>query len=176
MTKKIFLTGYMCVGKTTIGNNLARKLNLPFVDTDLLIENYYQKKIIDIFEEKGEKEFRKIEQNTLQKIAKHKKNMVISTGGGTPCFFQNMELMNISGITVYLKISTKLLTERLINKKHIRPLIKNKNSEEIECFVSNNLLERELFYNQASVICHVDKMTDNDIVKYLVQKIQLMYE
>lgn len=169
--KKIFLTGYMGVGKTTIGNNLAKKLNFPFIDIDLLIEEYYKKKIANIFIEKGEKEFRKIEQKTLKKIIQWEKNLVVATGGGTPCFFQNMALMNISGITIYLKIAIELLIERLIKIKYGRPLIRNKNIEEIKCFVNDNFVKRESFYKKASIICSIDKMTINDITKYLIQKI-----
>lgn len=169
--KRIFLIGYMGVGKTTIGKELAEKLNLPFVDTDLFIEDRCRKKITDIFVEKGEKNFREIEKKNLQEIIHRWENIIVSTGGGIPCFSNNMKLMNASGITIYLKIATELLIERLINMKSVRPLIKDKSPEEIKCFVADNLVEREPFYNQASIIFPINKLTMDDIIKSLMLKI-----
>jgi len=169
--KRIFLIGYMGVGKTTIGKNLAEKLNMPFIDTDLFIENRYRGKITDIFVEEGEEKFRRIEQKILQEIIHRWGNVVVSTGGGTPCFFHNMKLMNTSGITVYLKISTELLIERLINMKCVRPLIKDKSPEEIKCFVADNLVKREPFYSQASIIFSINKLTMDEIITKLILKI-----
>jgi shikimate kinase len=93
--KPFFLIGYMGSGKTTLGKQLAKKLNLQFVDMDLFIENRYHKSISEIFKEKGEDGFREIERRTLQEIAGFE-NVIISTGGGLPCFFDNMDLMNKS--------------------------------------------------------------------------------
>ncbi|BAG83462.1 shikimate kinase [Candidatus Azobacteroides pseudotrichonymphae] len=169
--RRIFLIGYMGAGKTTIGKILAEKLNLSFIDTDFFIKNRYKKEITDIFAGEGEEKFRRIEQKILQEIIQKWENIVISTGGGTPCFFHNMELMNASGTTVYLKATIELLTERLINMKCARPLIKDKSPEEIKYFVINNLVKRELFYNQASIVFFIKKMTMNDIIENLMPKI-----
>ena len=99
--QNIFLIGYMGVGKTTIGKQIAQGLGREFVDMDLFIENRYHKAVSGIFAEKGEDFFREIEHRILQEVAQFE-NTVIATGGGTPCFFDNMDLMNRTGITVYL--------------------------------------------------------------------------
>ncbi|MDR2843855.1 MAG: shikimate kinase [Candidatus Symbiothrix sp.] len=148
---KIFLIGYMGAGKTTIGQNLARRLNLQFVDTDKYIESRYRKKINQIFAERGEEEFREMERKALQEVTQFE-NVVISTGGGTPCFFDNMQWMNQHGQTVYLKVAVEELAHRLNICKQNRPLIKDKNLDEIRQFVAENLLQREVCYNLAHII------------------------
>ena len=149
--QNIFLIGYMGAGKTTIGKQIAKRLGWPFVDMDLFIENRYHKAVPDIFAEKGEEGFRKIEQAILQEVAQFE-NTVISTGGGTPCFFDNMDLMNRTGITVYLKVPVSELVRRLITGKQERPLIKDKNREELTRFITENLEKREVWYNRAGII------------------------
>jgi shikimate kinase len=149
--RKFFLIGYMGSGKTTVGKQLAKKLNLGFIDMDLFIENRYHKSISAIFEEKGEAGFREIERKALYEIIDFE-NVVISTGGGLPCFFDNMDVMNQTGITIYLKTSAEELLERLRNGKQKRPLIKDKNPEEIKDFIATNLEKREKFYNKATFI------------------------
>jgi shikimate kinase len=153
--QKIFLIGYMGSGKTTIGKLLAKKMNLQFVDIDLFIENRYRKSITAIFAEKGEAGFREIERRTLQEIAGFE-DIVISTGGGLPCFFDNMDVMNDSGTTIYLKTSMKELVKRLNTGKQNRPLIKDKTTAELYEFVDQNLQKREPFYNKAAIIFEMD--------------------
>jgi shikimate kinase len=143
----------MGAGKTTIGRLLAKKLSRSFVDVDGFIENRYHKTIAAIFEEKGEACFREIERRTLQEISALEK-VVISTGGGLPCFFNNMDLMNRTGTTIYLKETVDELVNRLNSENQKRPLIKGKSSEELREFVETNLKKREFFYNQAT--CTVD--------------------
>lgn len=140
----------MGAGKTTVGRRLAEELNMDFVDLDLFIENRYRKKVGDIFAEKGEAGFREIEMKTLQEVA-HFENVLISTGGGTPCFFENMSFMNESGITVYIKVTKEELANRLDLCKHNRPLIKDKSKEELLNYIHENLIIREPFYNQATL-------------------------
>ena len=151
---KIFLIGYMGAGKTTIGKLLAKRLNWSFIDLDSFIENRYRRTIAAIFEEKGEAGFREIERRTLQEISSFE-NTVISTGGGLPCFFDNMDLMNKTGITIYLRAEVNELVGRLSFDKHKRPLIKGKNKEELREFVEINLKKREPFYNRAKIIFDV---------------------
>ena len=141
----------MGTGKTTVGTLLANKLNWSFIDIDCFIENRYHKTITSIFEEKGETGFREIEHRTLQEISGFEK-VVISTGGGLPCFFDNMDLMNQSGITIYLKSSVDELTNRLNFDKQKRPLIKDKSPEELRDFVETNLIKREQFYSRAKIV------------------------
>jgi shikimate kinase len=145
----VFLIGYMGAGKTTIGRLLAKKLNWSFVDIDGFIETRYHKTITAIFEEKGEAGFREIERRVLLEISAFEK-VIISTGGGLPCFFDNMELMNRTGVTVYLKETVDELVNRLNSENQKRPLIKGKSSEELREFVETNLGKREIFYNQAT--------------------------
>ncbi|MDR1763222.1 MAG: shikimate kinase [Dysgonamonadaceae bacterium] len=153
----IFLTGYMGCGKTTLGKYIAQKTGLQFVDMDLFIENRYRKSINAIFEEKGEAEFRLIENRILKDVADFE-NVVVSTGGGLPCFFDNMEVMNRSGITVYLKTDRDILAERLFGAKDKRPLLKGKNRDELRDFVAKSLAEREKFYSQAQIIFDCDRL------------------
>jgi shikimate kinase len=153
--QNIFLIGYMGAGKTTIGKKLAKRLERPFVDTDRFIENRYHKKVSEIFAEKGEAFFREIEHNVLQEVAQFE-NTVISTGGGAPCFFDNMDLMNRTGTTVYLKVPVSGLAERLIVCRQKRPLIKDKTMDELERYISMNLNQRETWYNRAAIIFPVE--------------------
>lgn len=166
----IFLIGYMGSGKTTTGKLLAKKLNLQFIDTDMFIENRYCKSISAIFEEKGETGFREIERRILLEILDFE-NVVVSTGGGTPCFFDNMDLMNQSGITVYLKASVDELAERLKNGKQKRPLVKGKDLEEIKTCIAANLEKREHFYNQAAFIFETKNFFSKGSFKYQIERL-----
>jgi len=150
----LYLVGYMGTGKTTVGKSLAEKLNRSFVDVDEFIENRYHHTIASIFEEKGEMGFREIERRALQEISEFE-NTVVSTGGGLPCFFDNMDVMNRTGITIYLKASVDDLLARLNLNKQKRPLIEGKSSEELQEFIELNLKKRESFYNQAAMVVDV---------------------
>ncbi len=170
--KRVFLIGYMGSGKTTIGKKIAEKINMHFIDLDLFIENRYRKNIRQIFEEKGEAVFRKIEAQALKEVAEFE-DIVVSTGGGVPCFFNNMALMNTWGTTIYLKVSVEELVKRLNGCKQNRPLIKDKDPDELKIYVSESLKERELFYNQASFVLDTEQLlTETDVdtmVDYLIR-------
>lgn len=159
MMMRIFLIGYMGVGKTTAGRELAKMLNLDFIDLDLFIQCRYNKSITGIFEEEGEKRFREIENKVLKEVAEFE-DIVVSTGGGVPCFFDNMEIMNRAGITVYLKAEPQLLAERLNLCKEKRPLIKDKDEEGMLRFVSESLEKRSAFYDRAKIVYKTDKLID----------------
>lgn len=154
----IFLVGYMGSGKTTVGKKLAGHLNFDFIDLDRFIENTFKVTIPTVFERYDETTFRKLESETLNKTFKLQ-NTVIATGGGTPCFYNNMELINKNGISIYLKLSTKSLFHRLINSKQKRPLIKNKSIDEIKNFIEENLKTREPYYEQAKIITKGEDIT-----------------
>ena len=162
--KRIFLIGYMGSGKSTIGKLLAKNAGLQFVDLDLFIEKRHHKSIGQLFTEKGEPGFREIERRALEEVSEFE-TTVISTGGGAPCFFDNMDLMNRSGLTIYLKVSESKLVNRLHHIKHNRPLIKNKNEEELRLFISENLRKREPFYNQAKLIFDAEEGIDHIVPK-----------
>ncbi|MDR3142751.1 MAG: shikimate kinase [Tannerellaceae bacterium] len=161
--KRIYLIGYMGAGKTTVGKKLARQMNLSFIDLDHYIEARYHKMVRQLFEEKGEAVFRDIECKMLHETGMIE-NVVISTGGGTPCFFDNMSFMNQTGTTVYLKTSSGELTKRLELVKHTRPVLKGLSGEKLKQFITDNLEKRDPWYKQASVIFDAEKMlTENDV-------------
>jgi shikimate kinase len=122
---RIYLIGYMGSGKSTVGKGLAKKLNLQFIDLDNYIEERNFKTIPEIFASVGEVGFRKIEQHALKEIAEFE-NVVVATGGGAPCFFDNMELIKRTGVSVYLNGTPRILAERLLNSKTERPLMKSR--------------------------------------------------
>jgi len=161
--KRLFFIGYMGAGKTTIGKALSKELDLSFVDLDHFIEGRYHKTVRQLFVERGEKEFREIEKNALHEVAQFE-NIIISTGGGTPCFYDNMSLMNSVGLTVYLKASVEELINRIELSKHTRPVLKDLSGEALIQFVSQSLAERSLQYEQAHIIFDAEIMeTEKDI-------------
>lgn len=145
------MIGYMGAGKTTLGKSLARHLGLEFIDLDWYIENRFHQSVSQLFATRGEEGFRKIEQNMLHEVAEFE-DVVISAGGGTPCFFDNMEYMNRQGLTVYLKATPEILRTHLRMGKQKRPLIAQKNDEELDIFIRESLDKRESYYNQARLI------------------------
>ena len=151
---RIFLIGYMGAGKTAVGKVMSKKLNRSYIDVDGFIENRYHRTVSAIFEEKGETGFREIERSILQEISGFE-NVVVSTGGGLPCFFDNMDLMNRTGVTIYLRASVDELIRRINPNKQKRPLVRGKSPDELYDFVETNLKKRELFYNQAKIIVDV---------------------
>ncbi len=170
MKNRYFLIGYMGAGKTTLGTTLAKKLNLEFVDTDVLIESRYKKSIGDIFKEKGEQKFREIEQSVLHEVAAFE-NVVISTGGGSPCFFDNMRFMSSNGVTVYLKSSPEMLAKRLNSCKDKRPLLKDKSEKELLEFISATLSKREQHYLQAKIIFDTKEFENKEESESIVDEL-----
>lgn len=151
-SKKIFLIGFMGSGKSTIGSQLAGALNCKFIDLDRLVEVELGQTIAQIFSSAGEDVFRTEENKILGRVINIQDDAVIACGGGTPCYFDNMELMNKYGTTVYLKTSTAELVRRLSNDDGDRPLIKNKCVEDLMEFVETQLKNREQFYNKAKIV------------------------
>ncbi|WP_108822207.1 shikimate kinase [Dysgonomonas sp. Marseille-P4361] len=168
--KRIFLIGYMGAGKTTIGRELAKELNLDFIDLDHFIQARFQKTVNQLFQDAGESEFRNIEKKMLREVGEFE-NVIISAGGGTPCFFDNMEYMNQSGTTVYLKASADILSARLNINKDKRPLIKDKNEEELNAFIIDSLCKREPFYSQAIVVFETGTVETKEDIDQLVQQL-----
>lgn len=142
----IFLIGYMGSGKTTKGKNLARALQIPFIDLDSKIEEKKGQSISEIFEKEGEQSFRETEASVLRSL-KSDSLMVISTGGGTPCFYENMQWMNDNGLTIYFEMPAAALYSRLKNAKKKRPLLMQQ--QDPEAFIAKHLKEREIYYRQA---------------------------
>lgn len=171
--KSIIIIGYMGAGKTTVGKALAKELGVMFYDLDWYIESRMRKTVKQIFDEIGEEEFRKIERNMLHEVAEFE-NVVVSCGGGTPCFFDNMDYMNQLGETIYLKASPETLHTHLKMGKGVRPLLLNKTPEEVEIFIREQLKLREPFYNKAKHIIDINVMDDFDKINGMVQQIRKM--
>ena len=155
--RPIFLIGYMGSGKTTVGRILARQYGIEHIDLDWRIEQRFHQKISDMFATIGEEGFRRRERNMLHEVM-GMENVVVSVGGGTPCFFDNMEQMNAEGHTIYLQCSVDVLVERIIRSQNKRPIVANKTKEELMDFVAKHLAEREAFYMQANEIWIADEL------------------
>ena len=169
--QRIFLVGYMGAGKTTIGKALAKQMNLSFIDLDHFIESRFHKTVRQIFEEKGEEVFRIIEKNALREVAEFE-DTIISTGGGTPCFHANMELMNTLGTTVYLKASADELTKRIALNKNTRPILKDLSGDSLKQFIANALNDRGIYYKQANIIFDTEVMLSEKDVVNLCQNLK----
>ncbi|HKL31002.1 MAG TPA: shikimate kinase [Tangfeifania sp.] len=146
---RIYLIGYMGCGKTTLGKKLSKHLGLQFIDMDHYIEKRNCKTVPQLFEEFGEEGFRQRERKALEELSEFT-DIVIATGGGAPCFFDNIDLMNNTGKTIYLNIHPKILAGRLLKSKTERPLIKGKSREELVDFIDKTLRKRNEFYKQAN--------------------------
>lgn len=168
--KRIFLVGYMGSGKTTVGQMLAKHYGYSFIDLDTYIENRMMKKINNIFSEMGEGKFREIEQRMLQEVSEME-NIVVSTGGGAACFFNNMELMNESGVCIYLRLTVDNLAQRLYKARASRPLIKDKTIEELPVFVAEMLAQREPFYNKAMIVVDNNVNNPSEIERIIIDRI-----
>ena len=160
----IILIGYMGAGKTTVGKALSQSLALPFYDLDWYIEERYRRTIPQIFAENGENGFREIEQKILHEVAEFE-NVIISCGGGTPCFFDNMEYMNRQAQTVYLKASPDVLFQHLKMGKVERPLLKDKTEDEMKQYIRDSLAIREPFYSRAQYTLDVSLLENYDKIK-----------
>lgn len=169
--ERIFLIGYMGAGKTTLGRALARELNLSFVDLDWYIEERYHKTISNLFAEKGEGEFREIEKKMLHEAGQFE-DVVISTGGGTPCFFDNMEFMIQSGKAVFLETSIDILFSRLRVGMHSRPILHGKTDDELKLFIQEALAKRIEYYSQAPYIFNADRLESRLQIKDSVQRLR----
>ena len=155
-------------GKSSLGKKLAKKLNQPFYDLDVVIEEKENKTIAEIFEEKGEEYFRNIERETLHELTDNNSSFVLALGGGTPCFYDNIEFINANGTSIYLKYNAGILHSRLINAKTERPLVKDKTDDELKQFITEKLTEREVFYKQAKLIIEGNNLKVEDLIKELL--------
>nr|WP_319400508.1 shikimate kinase [uncultured Carboxylicivirga sp.] len=153
--KRVFLVGFMGSGKSTLGRRLKHEMDWDFLDLDDVFEDKYQTTIKEYFTKHGEDAFRIAEKECLRDVI-HSDKVIIATGGGTPCFFDNMEVMNQNGLTIYLKLSVETIISRLSSGKNVRPLVADKSGDELYHFIQDKLAEREDFYNQSKVIADAE--------------------
>ncbi|MFO8129859.1 MAG: shikimate kinase [Bacteroidales bacterium] len=165
---RIFLVGFMGAGKTTVGRKLARKLDHDFYDTDHVFEEKFRYTIYNFFEHFGEDMFRKLEYGVLQDLIRNTSDVVISTGGGTPCFYDNMDIMNRSGITVYLTMHKSSLKQRLIRSKRPRPALKGMSEEHMEKYIDELLDRRESYYSLARITVKGENCNVDDLCREIV--------
>ena len=168
---RIILIGYMGAGKTTIGRILAKDLGIPFYDLDWYIETRMRKKVKQIFDERGEEGFRIIEKNMLHEVAEFE-NVVLACGGGTPCFFDNMDYLVGQGDVVYLRGTPEVLFRHLKMGKGVRPLLLGKSDEELLEYIRENVEKREEFYMKANHIVDIPCMEDEDRILETTEKIK----
>ncbi|NTW25654.1 MAG: shikimate kinase [Lentimicrobium sp.] len=166
MGKPVFLVGYMGCGKSTAGKKLAKSLGYHFFDLDEEIEKLTGKNIQQIFSAEGEDAFRILEHSVLVSLS-NRKNIVVATGGGTPCYFDNIKLMKDAGITVYLRMNAESLAKRLLLAKTKRPLIEGITAKELPAFIKEHLSRREDFYNQAKLVVKGESLDLENLIKTL---------
>lgn len=169
--RRIILIGYMGSGKTTVGNALSKATGMMFYDLDWYIESRMHKTISQIFAEQGEEGFRKIEHNMLHEVAEFE-DVIISCGGGTPCFFDNIDYLNRQGDVCYLKATPEVLYRHLLMGKSDRPLLKDKTPEQLIAYITEQLAAREKFYSQARYTIDVSVMDNYDKIKDSVEQIR----
>ena len=169
--QRIVLIGYMGSGKTTVGKALAKDIGLPFYDLDWYIESRMRKTVSQIFAERGEDAFRKLEHSMLHEVAEFE-DVIISCGGGTPCFFDNMDYLNQQGDVVYLKASPEVLYNHLLMAKVERPLLKDKSPEELIAYITEHLKERAPYYEKARYTLDVDVLDNIDKIKDSVARLR----
>jgi len=162
---KIFLVGFMGSGKSYVGRHLAPLMNFSFIDMDHFIERKEEQPISQIFAGEGESHFREIERKALEGTQDFHR-FIIGTGGGAPCFFDNMDWMNNNGLTVYLKTPEETIFERLIKKRAHRPLVARLTDQQLKNYIHEKIQERAAFYESAQII-YERKYEEEDVVANL---------
>jgi shikimate kinase len=164
---KIFLIGFMGSGKSYWGRQLSEKLQIPFFDLDEQVESQEGKAINEIFADKGEEYFRMLEKDTLHIISESHGSFIMATGGGTPCYFNNIEYMKKSGTTVWINTPVELLFERLLKEKNNRPLIRNLDDAQLKSFIIRKFSDRKIYYEQAEMVVDESEKSLEKIVDKL---------
>ena len=161
-------------GKTLVSKELSILNNFKIFDLDTEISKQNNRSITKIFKEKGEIFFRKTEKEVLEKILSTEKNIILSLGGGTPCYYNNIDSINEKTISVFLKTNVKTLAQRLSSEKDKRPLIQNISNEDLPEFIAKHLFERNPFYNQAKITINTDNLSAREIAEEILTQIKLI--
>ena len=161
---KIFLIGFMGCGKTHWGKEISRKMKIPFFDLDAKIEESEGKTIEEIFEEKGEEYFRHLEKEVLYLITESHDTFVMATGGGTPCFFNNVDYLKKHGTVIWINCSVDCLYKRLVIEKERRPLISKIPIEQLRTYIVKKFSNRKIFYQQANIILNEDDINVDQVL------------
>lgn len=156
---KVFLIGFMGCGKSHWGKALSEKLRVPFFDLDEKIAEQEGKSISEIFEKEGEEHFRLLEKDILHLLTESHESFVMATGGGTPCFYNNIDYLKRQGTVVWINCSTDCLYNRLVKEKDKRPLIKDISNTELKSYIIKKYSSRKIYYQQATVILPEDVIT-----------------
>lgn len=159
-------------GKTLVSKELSVLNNFKIFDLDTEISKQNNRSITEIFKEKGEFFFRKTEKEVLEKILSTEKNIILSLGGGTPCYYNNIDSINEKTISVFLKTNVKTLAQRLSSEKDKRPLIQNISNEDLPEFIAKHLFERNPFYNQAKITINTDNLSAIEIAEEILIQIK----
>lgn len=165
---RIYIIGYMCSGKSSISRKVAARLGYELYDTDDWFEEKYHICVQDFFEKYGEDHFRKFESEILKKTGEMH-HVVISTGGGTPCFFDNMQWMKENGTTIFVRVSPLTSYHRIMNAKRKRPLVYGKSEDELRQYVENHYNSRLPIYEQADFIVKGENFDIEEVMSYLSQ-------
>ena len=165
---RIFLIGFMGSGKSHWGRLLSQRLKLPYYDLDALIVESAGKPITSIFEEEGEEYFRLLEKDLLEDVIRENPSLVLSCGGGTPCFFNNIELMKKEGLVVWLNTETNTLLARLQKEKAKRPLIKDISEAELRSYILKKINDRRIYYEQADLHIEEDKINLEELIQLIM--------
>ncbi|WP_374460946.1 shikimate kinase [Chryseobacterium taeanense] len=169
----ISLVGYMGSGKSHISKILSEKLNFKLIDLDKEISKRNKLSISEIFAKKGEISFRKLEREALEEILATEENVILSLGGGTPAYYNNMEIINANSKSIFLRASIATLSERLVKQKEKRPLIANIPDEDLPEFIAKHLFERNIFYSKAQFSVNTDNREPDAIVVEIIEKLYL---
>jgi len=161
---KVYLTGFMGCGKTHLGRLLSDRLKIPFIDLDEKIAGMQGRSIAEIFARDGEEHFRLLEKDALHLLSESHETFVMATGGGTPCFYNNIDYLKKQGIVVWLNCSTDTLYKRLLAEKDKRPLIQNVDNADLKSFIIKKYSGRKIFYQQANVILPEEKISLDSLV------------
>lgn len=161
-------------GKTLVSKELSVLNNFKIFDLDTEISKQNNRSITEIFKEKGEIFFRKTEKEVLEKILSSEKNIILSLGGGTPCYYNNIDSINEKTISIFLKTNVKTLAQRLSSEKDKRPLIQNISNEDLPEFIAKHLFERNPFYNQAKIIINTDNLSARENAEEILTQIKLI--